>query len=256
MSFCLKVKTMNTYKTKQVAEIIGIHPNTVRLYEKVGFIQKPERLQNGYRVFTELHLMQIRLVRLALRSEIVQNGLRKTAVKIIKETANCEFDRAIKDTEKYLQMLDREIANANDAIEAVENILSKRNISQADVVLNRKQTAEYLGVTTDTLRNWELNGLISIKRKANGYRVYSREDINRLKIIRSLRCANYSLTAILRLLGDLTKERTVDIRQSIDTPKEMEDNIAVCDRLLTSLKNARKDAEEMLAILKDIKRKF
>ena len=28
---------MNTYQTTEVANIIGIHPNTVRLYEQLGF---------------------------------------------------------------------------------------------------------------------------------------------------------------------------------------------------------------------------
>ena len=46
----------NTYKTSDVARIIGIHPNTVRLYEKFELIPKPERRQNGYRVFTDFHL--------------------------------------------------------------------------------------------------------------------------------------------------------------------------------------------------------
>lgn len=43
---------MATYKTSEVAAIIGIHPNTVRLYEKLELIPKPERLSNGYRVFS------------------------------------------------------------------------------------------------------------------------------------------------------------------------------------------------------------
>lgn len=39
--------------------------------------------------------------------------------------------------------------------------------------------------------------MITVKRKQNGYRIYNAADMNRLKIIRSLRCANYSLTAIV-----------------------------------------------------------
>ena len=58
---------MNTYKTIDIARIIGIHVNTVRLYEKCGLIPKPERLGNGYRVFTDLHIEQFRLARAALR---------------------------------------------------------------------------------------------------------------------------------------------------------------------------------------------
>ena len=33
----------NTYSTSDVAKLIGIHPNTVRLYEDLGLITRPER---------------------------------------------------------------------------------------------------------------------------------------------------------------------------------------------------------------------
>ena len=36
-----------TYSTSQIARIVGLHPNTVRLYEEWGLIQKPERKKNG-----------------------------------------------------------------------------------------------------------------------------------------------------------------------------------------------------------------
>ena len=29
---------MKKYKTSEVAKAVGVHPNTVRLYEKIGFI--------------------------------------------------------------------------------------------------------------------------------------------------------------------------------------------------------------------------
>ena len=35
-----------------------------------------------------------------------------------------------------------------------------------------------------------MNGLLTVKRKENGYRVYTDEDIKRLKIIRSLAVLN------------------------------------------------------------------
>lgn len=72
---------MNTYKTSEIAAAIGVHPNTVRLYEELGLIPKPQRLPNGYRVFTELHVEQFRLARLAFRVEVLQNGLRKKLFK-------------------------------------------------------------------------------------------------------------------------------------------------------------------------------
>jgi DNA-binding transcriptional MerR regulator len=102
----------------------------------------------------------------------------------------------------------------------------------------------------DTLRNWEMNGLLAIKRKQNGYRVYTDEDIKRLKIIRSLRCAGYSLEAILRMLQQLSKNPGTDIRKALNTPKADEEIITVCDKLIVSLQNAEKNAESMMKSFK------
>ncbi|MFD0959084.1 MerR family transcriptional regulator [Paenibacillus chungangensis] len=68
-------RLLNTYKTSEIASSVGIHPNTVRLYEDLGFIPKPEWKANGYRLFTEFHREQLKLARTALRVEMVQSGL-------------------------------------------------------------------------------------------------------------------------------------------------------------------------------------
>ena len=76
-------------------------------------------------------------------------------------------------------------------------------------------------MTIDTLRNWELNGLLTVKRRENSYRVYNDKDIKKLKIISSLRCANYSLSAILRLLKQLDENKNIHIQEVLNTPKKM-----------------------------------
>ena len=78
---------MATYKTAEVAAMIGVHPNTVRLYEKMKLIPKPERLSNGYRVFTDFHIWQCKLIRLAFQVEVLQNGLRKKIVRMVTVSA-------------------------------------------------------------------------------------------------------------------------------------------------------------------------
>lgn len=232
---------MNIYKTHEVSKIIGIHVNTVRLYEKYKLISTPERLGNGYRVFTDLHIEQFKIARAVLKVEVLQNGLRKQAVDILKISALGNLEDAMKKAECYLQQLDLEMSHAEEAIEIARKILNSydSDISKEEIALTRKETAEALQVTMDTLRNWELNGLITVKRKQNRYRVYSYEDIQRLKIIRSLRCANYSLSSILRMLGALSQNPAADLRKTINTPKDSEDVITACDKLLTSLSEAK-----------------
>ena len=246
---------MNTYKTAEVAAIIAIHPNTVRLYEKLKLIPKPERRPNGYRVFTEFHIKQCKLIRLAFQVEILQNGLRKKIVQMITVSATGDFDTAIALTKSYLEQIGREHRNAEEAIEIVKQILSG-GIGENSSHLKRKNVSELLDISMDTLRNWEMNGLLTVKRKDNGYRVYTDEDIQRLKIIRALRCANYSLEAILRLLQQLSKNPDIDIRTALNTPKQTEDIISVCDKLIVSLSAAEKNAVAILDMLHDMKVQF
>ncbi|MBO5184150.1 MAG: MerR family transcriptional regulator [Clostridia bacterium] len=246
---------METYKTAEVAAIIGIHPNTVRLYEKLQLIPKPERLSNGYRVFTDFHIEQCRLVRIAFQVEVLQNGLRKKIVKMIKVSATGDFDAAILLINEYIKQIRQERTNAEEAIEIVKQLLSG-NTQPYTHHLKRKEVSEALNISMDSLRNWEMNGLLTVKRKENGYRVYTNDDIQRLKIIRSLRCANYSLEAILRLLRQLDQNPDTDIRAALNTPKQSDDIISVCDRLIVSLSEAEKNAYTILSILQDMKIRF
>lgn len=246
---------MKTYKTSEVAAIIGIHPNTVRLYEEWGLIPKPYREENGYRDFTDFHIQQIQLARTAFQIEILQNGLRKQIVQMVKLSAVGDFDGAITLTKSYLEKLRVERSNAEEAIQLVQQILSGK-MHETVSSMKRKEVSEYLGISMDALRNWEMNGLLTVKRKQNGYRIYTDDDIRRLKIIRSLRCANYSLEAILRMLQQLSKDPNVDIGIALNTPRQSDDIISVCDRLIISLMQAEENAKILLGMLQKMKVQF
>ena len=244
-----------TYKTSEVAKLIGIHSNTVRMYEDLGLISKPSRKDNGYRVFTDLHIYQLKLARKAFEVEVLQNGLRKKAIAIVKMSAKQDFDEAIVLTKEYIESIKKEIDNANEAVDIAGKLMDRLNYEK-DFNLKRKEVSELLGISMDTLRNWEMNGLVNIKRKQNGYRVYTYEDIQRLKVIRSLKCGNYSLSAILRMLNKLSEHNEADINEVLNSPSENEDIISVCDKLIISLNLAIQNAEEILEMLYEMKRKY
>ena len=219
---------MKEYNTSTIAKEFNIHPNTVRFYEEIVFLLQIPRKENGYRLYNQIHYEQLKLIRIGLKSELLQNGLRKQVIDIIKASAKGEFDEALE--------------------------LARKHLENNSKTYTRKQLADYLELTIDTLRNWELNGLLRIKRKENGYRVYNEDDIKRIKIIRSLRCVNFSLSAILRLLRNLDNDNNVDIKHIIDTPKENEDIVSVCDKLLTSLENAEDECNKMIIQIKKMKK--
>ncbi|MCF8019491.1 MAG: MerR family transcriptional regulator [Vallitaleaceae bacterium] len=243
-----------TYTTSEVAHIIGVHPNTVRLYETLELIPKVKRKKNGYRIFTDFHIDQFKLARTALHMEVLQNGLRKQMLSIIKTSASGRFDQAIDLTQDYIVSIQNEIEHAYEATEITQAQLQSKKKTDA-IALKRKEVSEQLSITMDTLRNWEMNGLLTVKRTENRYRIYTDEDIKRLKIIRTLRCANYSLSAILRMMNALTLDQNISIKEVLNTPDETEDIISVCDKLISSLKEARHNAEEMLIRLQEMKNK-
>lgn len=235
---------LKKYRTSEVARMVGVHPNTVRLYESYELIPKPQREKNGYRVFTQFHVDQMMLARKAMEVEILQNGLRKKAIEIIKQSARQDFDQALALCDAYIDQILKEKQRADEALSIVKAIQSGQD-KGGETPLTRKEAARHLEITIDTLRNWELNGLLKVKRRDNGYRVYTEEDIRLLKIIRALRGGNYSLTAILRLINAFSQNQDLPIEAVLDTPGEHEDIVTACDRLISSLTNAETNARSI-----------
>ena len=148
-----------------------------------------------------------------------------------------------------------ERANGEEAISIARGLLHREE-GETGLCLRRREAAQYLGLTTDALRNWELNGLLQVKRRQNGYRVYSGEDLRRLKLIRALRCANYSLEAILRLLRQLERDPDADLRRTLNSPGQGEELVSACDRLLLSLDAAEQNVHAIMARLEQMKRDY
>lgn len=240
------------YSTSEIAKSIGVHPNTIRLYEKSHFITQPERRANGYRVFTKEHLLQVQVIRLALQVEIIQSNLRKEVIAVILTMAARKYIEAIALSQERLKHIERDQQAAEQAIETVNDLMTGKKRPNDGVLLTRSAAAESLSTTIDSLRNWEMNGLFSAKRKRNGYRVYTSEDIERLRVIKVLRDANYSIAAIHRLFSQLKVDPGISIRDTLDTPTADEDILSVCDELLTSLALAKANSYQMIEVLHEL----
>jgi len=210
------------------------------------------REHNGYRVFNDGHLLQLRLLREAFRAEIISSRLRQEAYEIVKIAATDDIIGAYQKTRRYYEHLKEEKVRAEEAIQIVTEMIKSSQATEEKISISKRiEAAGYLGITTDVLRDWERNGLISVSRDTSGYRVYGTKEVNRLKIIRTLRNAHYSMMAILRMLNRLDNGE-MNIRESIDTPEEDEDIIDATDRYITALRMAEGDALAMMEILNEM----
>ncbi len=119
------------------------------------------------------------------------------------------------------------------------------------------QVAHLLGVTIDILRNWDRNGLINVPRDpSNGYRRYGAQEISRLRVIRMLSRAGYSLSAILRMLIQLDRGEKTDLRRALDTPGPDEDVYLASDRWISTLTDQEQRAHTIIALVEEIIQKL
>jgi DNA-binding transcriptional MerR regulator len=237
------------YRTAQIARLIGVHPNTIRFYEELRLLPKIPRTESGYRIFDDRHLAQLRFLRVAFRAEIISDRLRQEVYAIVKTAAMGDLDGAYRDTANYLAHLRAEKSRAEEAISIAWNITMDSESPDEEIIFHgRVKAAESLGVTIDVLRDWERNGLLEVPRDANKYRKYGLTEMKRLKVIRILRSAHYSMMSIRRMLARLDRE-DADIREALNTPDEEEDVITAADHYVTALDSAEKDALEMMKML-------
>lgn len=235
-------------RTSDIAAATGVHPNTVRLYEEWGYLPPIPRSPSGYRLFTEDHLAQMRLARTALHWPYP--GGKAPVVELVKSAAAGDLGHALELAYKYLANVRAERAQAEAAAAFLEHWAEGKATDTTGQPLRIGQAAQLLGVTVDMLRNWERNGLLDVPRDpANGYRQYGAAEIGRVRVIRMLRQAGYSLMAILRMLRAFDAGHSDDLRTVLDTPRPDEDMYHVTDRWLSTLAEQEQRALDIIELL-------
>ncbi len=232
-------------RTTDIARELGVHVNTIRLYEEEGFLPPIPRGENGYRLFTSMHLEQARLTHLAIRWLYLDKPM---LVELVKSAATGDFGTAIELAYKYLVLVRVERTYAEAAIEFLERWAAGYVIDTQRQPMNIKQAAAYLNVTVDMLRNWERNGLITVPRDpANGYRLYGTNEFGRLRVIRTLVQSGYSLMAILKMMLQFDAGKKDNLRDELNLPIESEIDIyIVADRWLKSLVELEERAQAVI----------
>jgi DNA-binding transcriptional MerR regulator len=235
-------------RTIDIAKDLGVHVNTVRLYEASGFIPDVPRGKNGYRQYTIFHLEQARLVRMSLHWPYI--GDKEILIDMVKSAANGDLGMAMELAYQYLAQVRMEKTLAESAIEFLERWAAGYLIDSSRQKMHISQTAQYLNVTVDMLRNWERNGLIDVPRDpTNHYRLYSTNEFGRLRVIRVLVKSGYSLMAVLRMLMQFDSGKTENLREALDLPREDSANEAIeviADRWLSSLFELEERAQAII----------
>ncbi len=239
-----------TLRTAEVAAAVGVHPNTVRMYEVWGLLQAIPRTPSGYRQFTQAHVDQMRLARMAFQGQWPGRPIHQAAVALVKQASSGDLGGALEGAYGLLAVIQGEQAEAESAVLFLQRWARGTAAEGTSKPLRIGAVAARLGVTCDMLRNWERDGLIRVPRDPeNRYRCYGAAEIGRLRVIRMLRRVGYSTMAILRMVLALDRGQVDDLRAALDTPLPDEDANGAADRWLSALAEWEQRAHAMIALL-------
>jgi len=117
----------------ELARLAGVTTRTVRYYEELGLMNSESRAQNNYRIYTDLHLYGLRLIRRATLlglslaeikelADVLQED--STEVKLIQRSIKFltshldRVERKQQELEAYRDMLTREIARLEHLLQS------------------------------------------------------------------------------------------------------------------------------------------
>ena len=223
-------------RTSDLARALGVHVNTIRIYEERGFLPDIPRGANGYRQYSRIHLEQARLAHLAARWPYLPSE-KVLLTQLATSAANGDLGMAMELAYQYLARVRMERTFAEAAVEFLERWAAGHLLDSTQQKMNIGQAAQHLNVSIDMLRNWERNGLIDVPRDpANGYRLYGSAEFGRLRVIRMLIQSGYSLMAILHMLLQFDAGKTDNLRDALHIPPAPDETIPIiADRWLTGL---------------------
>ena len=110
----------NYLLTSEIARAVGVHPNTVRLYEEWGYLPPVPRTPSGYRKFSEAHLDQVKLIRLVMNFTWMGGEIRKTAYEIVDYGAKGDLGGALEIAYQLRALIQAERAQAEAAADFLE----------------------------------------------------------------------------------------------------------------------------------------
>jgi MerR family transcriptional regulator/heat shock protein HspR len=123
------------YMISVVAEMLGVHPQTLRLYEREGFI-RPSRTEGGVRLYSEIDVDRIRMI-INLTREM---GVNLAGVEVIlsmrekMERLQAEMDKAMDEMRREFmaELQRREELMRNPLVPAPKGRMIKVKVEKQD----------------------------------------------------------------------------------------------------------------------------
>ncbi|GIO59295.1 TioE family transcriptional regulator [Paenibacillus cineris] len=181
---------MRYYKPIEIARELYISTSALRHYESWGVVPEPERSDNGYRLYTQLHLAYFRCLRAMFSGFGV--GVTSEVLRLIQQ----------RDMDGAFWLVNQEQARLQHEKTVAEQTLALLQDPELPLVSGKRlkgrmtigEAAELTDVQPSAIRHWEKEGLIQPERDPeNGYRLFTPTHVRQILLIRTLRKTVYVL---------------------------------------------------------------
>ncbi|MER3554960.1 MAG: MerR family transcriptional regulator [Meiothermus sp.] len=183
-------KDRPVYIISVAAELVDMHPQTLRLYERKGLIQ-PKRSGGKTRLYSERDVEKLREIRRLTQEMGVNLAGVEEIIRLRDELWNletqfrAEAERLKAELGEQLEAL--KTAPALPAPRETENRPnSKKAADKERPVYVISVAADIVDMHPQTLRLYERKGLVAPKRSSGKTRLYSEHDVEKLREIRRL----------------------------------------------------------------------
>ncbi|MDE7324937.1 MAG: MerR family transcriptional regulator [Lachnospiraceae bacterium] len=265
------------YRVGELSKLTNVKAGTIRFYERCGFLSPVKRLPNGYRAFEEKHIYQVRICSLVFGG-FVNKRLRKISMSLISSAREWDLGKYQKAAADYLRAVKEDIAGTKRAIKTVRKRMGQTKVSEPkekkynlcpnggseekecssykenpsrEDGYSKKQAAALIGVTPESIRNWERNGLLD-QAKLYQKRYYSQNAMERMYVIRLLLDNGYSMMAVRSFFAAFDAKGTGAGVVMLTNPGESQTLIYRADRYLETLLHTRKKAEELCGLFDEM----
>lgn len=206
-----------------LARAVGVSPQTIRGYERVGFLPPAERTPTGQRRFGPRHAQAIQTARAMIAGYGWQHALdvmraahqgNLAGMLALVDTRHADLARQRQEIEEVLAAL-----RALRRMEAAQDEPTPARRGQPTLTVG--EAARQVGVRPSAIRFWEAQGLLQPDRDRNSrYRRYHPEQVRRLHMIVLLRNGGYGFEAIRSVLAELSAGKPEQALAAIEGRRE------------------------------------
>lgn len=194
----------------EIAKKLNISTSALRHYESWGLVPKIERSANGYRIYTKEHEAYFQCIR-AMIPGFGMELVRKIMPLVI-SGEKLEVLWQINQAQVNLHAEKETVQRTIEMIDLIEKAEIPKFLSKNTFMIG--EAAEIANVSASSIRHWEKEGLINPERqKESRFRIYSRTDIRKVLIIRTVQRVAYSLDIVREVLFGLDNNDVSQVKE-------------------------------------------